>query len=276
MTSLILHPTTEQAMALMSKNIPRSLLISGASGTNLLEIAKSICHERGYDMFHIVPEKQKDVDTQNGTIKVEHIRQINIDVRTSTARDRVFVIEMADKMSLTAQNAFLKLLEEPNSSTRFILLTHNPRALLPTVLSRVSTLKVLPITREQSLSLIETLGVRDSAKTQQILYLAEGLVDEISRLCIDEECFGLRFNQMKQAKILVQGTAIEKLSVINSIKDNRRTIQDILDYTIDIYRMTHANTKNPEVIVAIDKLLDLKTSIQKNGNTKLQMTAHLI
>lgn len=49
---------------------------------------------------------------------------------------RVFIILEADRMNPTAQNYFLKTLEEPPSNTLFILVTEQPRMLLPTIRSR--------------------------------------------------------------------------------------------------------------------------------------------
>lgn len=49
---------------------------------------------------------------------------------------KVFVIEEADLMTMSAQNAMLKTLEEPAGRTLIILLTDQPDALLPTIRSR--------------------------------------------------------------------------------------------------------------------------------------------
>lgn len=63
------------------------------------------------------------------------------------ARRKVFVIGDADRMvpqegSEQAANAFLKLLEEPPSNTTIVLTTSEPGALLPTVRSRVVSVRV--------------------------------------------------------------------------------------------------------------------------------------
>jgi len=51
-------------------------------------------------------------------------------------RRRVFLLDPADRMNAAAQNALLKTLEEPPSSTTFILLATRPHLLLPTIRSR--------------------------------------------------------------------------------------------------------------------------------------------
>ena len=72
--------------------------------------------------------------------------------RPAMAARSVFVIGDAERMvsqegSDQAANAFLKLLEEPNASTTLILTTSEPGALLPTIRSRVVTMRVPPVSR---------------------------------------------------------------------------------------------------------------------------------
>lgn len=68
-------------------------------------------------------------------------------LRPAMARHRVFVVADAERMvpqtsSPDAANAFLKLLEEPPTDTTVILTSSEPGALLPTIRSRVVTVRV--------------------------------------------------------------------------------------------------------------------------------------
>lgn len=56
----------------------------------------------------------------------------------------VYIIHDADAMNIQAQNAMLKVFEEPPGQAVFILLAENPQRLLPTVLSRCETLRLSP------------------------------------------------------------------------------------------------------------------------------------
>lgn len=58
---------------------------------------------------------------------------------------KVGIIVSADRMELSAANAFLKLLEEPPAKTMFLLLTDSPDAVLPTIVSRTQRVD-LPLT----------------------------------------------------------------------------------------------------------------------------------
>ena len=84
------------------------------------------------------------VDSGAASIKVDTIRAVRQDaflVPNDGAR-KVYVIDHAERMTQDAQDALLKILEEPPEFTSFLLLCYNHNSLLPTVLSRVTHLKL--------------------------------------------------------------------------------------------------------------------------------------
>ncbi|MDI6809389.1 MAG: AAA family ATPase [Candidatus Eisenbacteria bacterium] len=113
---------------------------------------------------------------QKTSISINEIRLLS---RASSTRIlhgkwRVFIVSRAEKMTPDAQNAFLKLLEEPRENTLIILVTSKPHLLLPTVLSRCQEVKFggLP---EQHIrdALVEWLSV-PAEKAQIIASLSQG------------------------------------------------------------------------------------------------------
>ena len=76
-------------------------------------------------------------------IIVEQIRELKKDVIVlpNEAGKKAYIINDADLMNISAQNALLQILEEPPRHVVFILRTTNPAALLPTVRSRCIELK---------------------------------------------------------------------------------------------------------------------------------------
>jgi DNA polymerase III subunit delta' len=58
---------------------------------------------------------------------------------------RVAIVDCLDEMNPSAANALLKLLEEPPLGVTFLLITHQPARLLPTIRSRCRTLRLGPL-----------------------------------------------------------------------------------------------------------------------------------
>ncbi len=71
-------------------------------------------------------------------ITVDQIRELSADayILPNEADRKIYIIQEADRMNLNAQNAALKLLEEPPNGAVLLLCVTNPSALLPTVRSR--------------------------------------------------------------------------------------------------------------------------------------------
>jgi len=81
------------------------------------------------------------------SIPIDEIRamQHRLTTRPSLGSRRVVIIDPADDMEKPAVNALLKSLEEPPSGTYFLLVTHQPGRLLPTIRSRCRMLRFAPL-----------------------------------------------------------------------------------------------------------------------------------
>ena len=77
-------------------------------------------------------------------ISVDQIRQVRSDacILPNEAKRKVYIIKEADTMNVSAQNAALKILEEPPNSAVFLLCVKNAQLLLPTVRSRCAEINV--------------------------------------------------------------------------------------------------------------------------------------
>ena len=93
------------------------------------------------DLIYVTHEKP-------ASIGVDDIReQINdtIQIRPYSANYKIYIVDEAEKMTVQAQNALLKTIEEPPSYAVIILITTNQEAFLPTILSRCVQMKLKPL-----------------------------------------------------------------------------------------------------------------------------------
>ena len=89
-------------------------------------------------------------DPEKKTVTVDLIRQVRADiyVQPNESDHKIYLFPRAQDMGLPGQNALLKVLEEPPKYGVFLLLTDNPDKLLPTVRSRCTELKLLPLSED--------------------------------------------------------------------------------------------------------------------------------
>ncbi len=105
------------------------------------------------------------------TINIEQVRSV-IDfmhLSTSEAGWRVVIIDPADGLNRNAENALLKVLEEPPEKTLLMLVTHKPDKLLPTTRSRCREVKLQPPTTQQVVEILANQKVNVSLEQQEWL-----------------------------------------------------------------------------------------------------------
>ncbi|MCD8355038.1 MAG: DNA polymerase III subunit [Clostridia bacterium] len=97
------------------------------------------------------------IDLGDAEIKVDTARAIRSDcaVLPGDGDRRVFLIRHAHNMNASAQNALLKLLEEPPAYAFFILMTENAGAILPTILSRCTRFAFAPLDMAEVMQLLQ-------------------------------------------------------------------------------------------------------------------------
>jgi DNA polymerase-3 subunit delta' len=169
---------------LSSGRVPNSLLFAGPEGVGkkqfALELAKAIvCRESSSHeacgscaaclragVFEFPPVDERDdhekvifskhadvgqVIPYKRNVLVGAIRDLEREAnfRPYEANARVFIIDDAEKMNDSASNALLKTLEEPAATTHIFLVGSKPNALLPTIRSRVQTVRFGPIDTDQ-------------------------------------------------------------------------------------------------------------------------------
>jgi DNA polymerase III subunit delta' len=136
--ALLLDPTTEKTMMGELAPDPESKvqqLLRAGSHPDLAIITKELAR------YH---EDAQVRSRKHTAISVEVVRQFILEpgqlapqVSTPNARaGRVFIIDEAELLTLSAQNAILKFLEEPPQRTVLMLVASNPELLLPTIRSR--------------------------------------------------------------------------------------------------------------------------------------------
>ncbi|MDX5593864.1 DNA polymerase III subunit delta' [Pseudovibrio sp. SPO723] len=90
---------------------------------------------------------------------------------------RICIVDAADDMNASAANALLKVLEEPPERCLFLVLSHNPGRLLPTIRSRCRRLELRRLENQEMYKALHTFGFPpDSGETysEALMAMADG------------------------------------------------------------------------------------------------------
>lgn len=130
----ILRETSEKTDSLFGGNVTADTLYVSADDPAFLHIASG-----GHTDLMVVsrPFDEKKGDYKN-EIPVDDIRKVTSFLRKTSGAGgwRVVIIDDANMMNRSGQNALLKILEEPPKNTLLILVTHGAGGLIPTIRSR--------------------------------------------------------------------------------------------------------------------------------------------
>lgn len=275
MSKVYLHPTNQGRIDSLIQDLPQSLLIYGPVGVGLTGITTHLLQQIGIVAQTVLPEKDERVDLEKGVISVDSIRRLYDMTKTIETNKRVIIIDYAERMGSQAQNAFLKLLEEPGLNTHFILLTHDTSSLLPTIKSRVQHFEALKLTAEQSETLLDELGVTDATKRTQLLFMAGGLPAELTRLAADERYFEERTQIVRDARNYLQGSNYDRLKLAQAYKDDRLSALLLIK---DALAMLQNNIRDgrTELLPKVEQLLAAYERIEANGNVRLHLGAAMV
>lgn len=205
------------------KDFPHAYLLHGPTGCGKTTVARIIanmldCSED--DLFEYNTANLRGIDT---------IRAINDNCRylPMLGDVRVYILDEVHRQTKDAQNALLKLLEDPPSHVYFILCTTDPEQLLPTVRGRCHTFQMKPLKSTEMVYLLmsvlesEDISVEEYPKSiiKEIVKLAEGfprnalvlldsiidIVDEESALAALSSIITSEVNAKEACQALLQG-----------------------------------------------------------------------
>lgn len=90
-------------------------------------------------------------------IKIEQVRQLQkfVSLKPYEGKTKVCIIIDAHTLNIQSGNAFLKTLEEPPPNSVFVLITHSPETLLPTIKSRTQDVQFFYLAQDKIADLLE-------------------------------------------------------------------------------------------------------------------------
>lgn len=182
-------------------------------------------------------------DEKTNKISVDMIRNFISLTETKDKIDRFFVVKNAETMNETAENAFLKNLEEPKYFHHFIFLTKFPSALLPTVLSRA---KIYYLKEKDVLS--APISTPDKIK-------------DYAKKLIVADTKGL----------------IALANELSKKKDNPRDFSlKVVATSIEMLYKTYFKTGDKKFLKRLPNLLKLYDALAHNGHIKLHFVADML
>ena len=210
------------------------------------------------------------------TISVEDIRrQVNedIQIRPYQGPYKIYIIAEADLMTVQAQNALLKTIEEPPAYAVILLLAENAEALLPTITSRCVMLTLRNI-RDTLIRkyLMETMHVPDY-KADMCTAFAQGNMGRAIMLASSDHFNEIREEAVQLLKYINEMDISEITKAIKKINTYKLEINDYLDIIMIWYRdvLLYKATKDMDKVVFKDQITYIQERAKKSSYEGIEL-----
>jgi hypothetical protein len=170
--AVILHGPAAEPMRVLAVRIAKTLnCLEGTTGDDCASCVR--IDRRIHPDVHFA-----EVAGEKKQISIEQIRDIvsGATMRPFEGRNKVFIIDPADALSVSGSNSLLKTLEEPTRDTTFVLITRSPDLLLQTIQSRAQKIYV-------SESVRALTGPREAQRIREVALLEDG--EDLAASCLD-------------------------------------------------------------------------------------------
>ncbi len=197
------------------------------------------------DILFIKPEKDK------ATIGVEPVRDAITEalIKPFYNRHKVFIIDDGDILTPQAQNALLKIIEEPPEYAIFIIVCTNSEILLETVRSRAVTVTFSPLPDSVVREYIEN-KYPDEARIEFLVKYCAGIPKSADLIISDNDFDTMREEVLNLIPRLLSKNKAYAYDVAEYIENNKDRASEIYDMMLLYLRdaVIYAMGKNDNVI----------------------------
>lgn len=280
-SNLLVHPKTRQELDSFLANPHHGLMIVGEAGSGKRTLAMATAayllniDTNALDSYPYFISLYKSANEKE--IPVEAVRKLlrNLQLKTVGTADirRVVLIDEAHAMSSEAQNALLKILEEPSSDTVFILTSPSEKSVLSTIVSRTQVVTVNPTSLEQAKSFFSSISPSESV--DRAWRLSRGSIGLLAALLSENEQHPLK-ESVNLAKSFIRQDPYERLLTLDTISKDKTQLGLFLDALNRVITSLHHNSiekgnkpHQQRLLASRDLLYESQAALEANTNTRL-------
>ncbi len=283
MNNLVIHPTTKLHVAGYLSSPSHAVTLVAPAGSGKLSLAIAIASE----MLAVDHDKVMNyaylrlISPEDGkAISIDSIRAIekflSLKVPNTQSANRVVIVENANLMTLEAQTALLKTLEEPPSGTVIILTAFNEQDLIDTIRSRSIKLYVAKPEISQVKAHFSGLDFKSQA-IDQALSVSGGLPGLTAAILQNNQDHPL-LQAVVKAKSILSGSRYSKMLLVDELSKDKLLAFNVLSIIqqmaqISLLRST-SNAGQWQNI--LDNSYQAQAALVKNAQSKLALSKYML
>lgn len=236
--------------AVLNDRVSHAYIFAGKRGVGKNTVARAFADAltdgNAVDIT-VVTNEQYDAESKSEAVSVKAVRGAAADmyVKPYSADRRVFIIPEAEKMTSQAQNALLKVFEEPPPYCVIILITQNDNMLLQTIRSRAVTVRFSPLDDGDVKTYLDSKGIHKSSVTVR---LAAGSIGMALQLCENEDLCDVLDAFVCMFKKIGSGSCADIYGLIAYLQREKKNAEVLFDIMLIMLRDTMLKNKSDLVI----------------------------
>jgi len=269
--------------------VSHAYIFSGKKGIGKTMLAKAFADaltDKSVADVTVVTNEKYDVKTVAFSVDTVRGARTEMYTRPYLANKRVFIFPQADTMTIGAQNALLKVFEEPPEYCVIILLAENDNLLLPTIRSRAITVRFAPLSDELVSEYLKQKY--PNAKTDIVVKLAGGSILSADNLMSQEGLSEMLVEFMRLMRGISSPKIANVYAIINFLEREKANINVLFDVMLIMFRDTllYKNEKSGTmaindmrsgaVLKAIDFVEARRRSLSFNANFSIAISELLL
>ncbi|MCA9309537.1 AAA family ATPase [Candidatus Saccharibacteria bacterium] len=270
MNEPLLHSKTKLLIDSYLEMMPHSLLLVAPKGSGKLYRAMWLAEQAQLTPIHVSVLEDKKM------IGIEQIQHLYTQTRSGSPT--MVIIEGAEQMSTDAQNALLKLLEEPPENTHFALTANDTEGVLPTIRSRCQVITLIPpaIADLKSYALEESDDL-DNSELSALVATTQGQIGALMSILSDTNANEAHSALVKEAKQFYGSSAYDRLKIAGSHNLDRDWALQLLGLlSVIISALISSGSSDPtrarRLQRQVDEIERATTTLKQAGNPKIHIS----
>lgn len=201
---------------------------------------------------------------KSGSIGVDDIRaQLigDMQIKPYSNRYKIYIVDEAEKLTVQAQNALLKTIEEPPEYGIIILLTTNADIFLQTILSRCVRLDFKPVGDECVTKYLKDNYDLTDYEIKFAVGFAQGNIGRAVAIATSSDFAKLKESVLRVVKHAKEYSVTEIMNEVKAVTDYKASIDDYLDMLSMLYRdvLVFKSTNDTNGLIFKDEIGLIKT-----------------
>ena len=264
--------------SIRNNKVNHAYMFEGIDGIGKKKLAEEFCKillesenlENSPDFINIYPD--------GSSIKIAQIRKLQTDIIIKPHKKyKIYIINQSEKLTVEAQNALLKTLEEPPEYVIMILITSNKAALLDTIKSRCEIIKFLPISILDLNKYLVQKGV-EQQRAQLLATFSRGSIEKALELSESADFVLMREDIQTYIETMLDKNIIDILEIPNGMEKYKADVIGTLDIMINYFRdmMMEKENADKSMIINVDKITFIKNMSRKINYSQVSKIIDII